>query len=102
VTPETTIGAASLMGGLITAVAMARWAVSPRRTRGRHRAGDRFVPLGELLPAWPQPARGAVVAQAFRHCPPCGRVVAVVLHQGGAQHCDNNHLTNPHTVRGDQ
>lgn len=41
-TPEITIGAASIMGSLIAATAAVRWAVSPAPVRGRHRR-DRSV-----------------------------------------------------------
>jgi hypothetical protein len=42
---------------------------------------------------FPQPAFGACVTQAFRHCRPCGADVPVVLHPSGAHTCQHGHTT---------
>jgi hypothetical protein len=91
-----TAGAAALTVMLtgLTSVAR-RW---PVRTRGRHRAVPRTVPLDELLgpPAWyttpdfaDVPVQG-VLAQAWRPCSgPCGGEMPSVLHRDGwtCGHC---------------
>ncbi|MEV8432033.1 hypothetical protein ACWHLZ_27895 [Streptomyces chartreusis] len=78
---------------------------------GRHRGpraeatAERIaVPLAGLsgLPPqrFPDVPHGAIAVQAFRHCPPCGGEVAVVLHAGGAYRCGSGHLTIP-TAKGE-
>lgn len=82
-----TVGAASLMGGLIVGTGLMRWAVAPPKAHGRHRAARVAVldevALEELLPPWPQPAYGAAVAQAWRDCPHCAKATAGVVHRDG-------------------
>jgi hypothetical protein len=82
-----TVGAASLMGALVFATGLVRWAVTPPVRRGRHRGrGDLVVPLAELMPDWPAPAPG-VVRQGFGECEPCGEVTAGVITRDGFR-CD--------------
>lgn len=92
---EVTVGAASLMGALVFATGVVRWAVAPvpesgrERPRRQHRARrvrrvEEYVPAGYLIPAfagagWPQPA--------FRHCIECRSTVPVLVHHG-AHRCD--------------
>lgn len=62
------------------------------------------VPLAGLasLPPqrFPDVPHGAVAAQAFRPCSPCGGDVAVVLHPKGAHRCGAGHITITSTTRG--
>lgn len=72
-TPQITLGAASLMGSLVVATAAVRWAVRPVTERGRHRR-----------------EYGAAAAQDFAYCLPCGAEVPVTVH-GDLLVCDNSH-----------
>ena len=91
--PEITIGAASLMGGLLVATAGVRWAIRPV-SKGRHRPVrvrpvEEYVPARDLIPAfagtgWPR--------TAFAHCIECQGTVPVVV-RGGAHRCDRGHVT---------
>lgn len=70
------------------------------RGKGQHRAipapARIEVPLDHLLrprSLFVDVPHGAVAAQAFRACRPCGGEVAVVLHPGGAYCCDRGHIT---------
>lgn len=91
---QITVGAASLMGALVAGTALIRWAVTPAGSRDRYRDGDTIeIPLAGLQPWWPEPAPGALAAQAFAWCPLCQGEVAVVLHREGAHRCDRNHVT---------
>lgn len=81
-----TVGAASLMGALVFATGLVRWAVTPPVRRGRHRGrGDLVVPLAELMPDWP-PVAG-VRKQGIAYCEPCGEVTAGVITRDGFR-CD--------------
>lgn len=84
--PQITIGAASLMGALVLGTGLVRWAVTPPRQKGQHRASRSvYVPLAGLMPAWPEPR--------FAYCSGCGSEVPVVVHPGGAHRCDCGHVT---------
>lgn len=88
-TPQITIGAASLMAALVGATGLVRWAVTPPRSRGQHRARRRvageYVPGHHLIPA--------LAEQAFADCLGCGAEVPVTVHPGGARRCDKGHVT---------
>lgn len=93
-----TVGATVLMGALAVGTGLIRWAVTPPRTGGRHRAPAFIeVPLDHLMPAWP--VYGAAAVQDFRHCPACGGDVPVVVHGDGAHRCERNHITITGGVR---
>ncbi|WP_033307387.1 hypothetical protein RFN58_07130 [Streptomyces iakyrus] len=79
--PQITLGAASLFGSLVVAVAALRWAVAPTRARNlaaRHRS------------VWPL-APGAVIVQAFAWCPTCSMDLPGTLH-GTTFRCPHGHL----------
>lgn len=61
-------------------------------------AGLASLPPQRLFPDVPH---GAIAAQAFRHCSPCGGDVAVVLHPKGAHRCGAGHVTITTIARGD-
>jgi hypothetical protein len=65
-----------------------RWAVTPVREPGRHR--DRHVQAvaaPAVLGDWPEPATGAVVAQAWRWCDECMRTEPALLHADDCWRC---------------
>ena len=81
-----TAGAASITAVLSVATLAVRWAVTPPRVRGRHRAGSCTVlddaSLDELLGEW-EPVYGAALAQAWHDCPHCGHATAGVRTRDG-------------------
>ena len=94
-------GISALSMSFVGAVALVRWAVTggqPNQHRGprRRKPVDEWVPAAELIPSfaegWPQPD--------FRHCIECQATVPVVVHTGGAYHCDYGHTT-VHTTTGE-
>jgi hypothetical protein len=92
VNEPTTVGGIVLIVSLAALFAVVRAWPGPD---GRHRsttAAVELVRLDDLMPDWPQPAYGAVVAQAFRHCRSCREVTPVVLHPG-AHTCTAGHVT---------
>lgn len=95
--PEITIGAASLMGALVGATAVVRWAVRPvsaGQHRGRRRPAEELVPAGVLIPAF---AGSGWPTAGFAHCVECRRTVPVVIH-GQAHRCDAGHTTIHTTI----
>jgi hypothetical protein len=90
VNEPTTVGGIVLIVSLAALFAVVRAWPGPD---GRHRStAVELVRLDDLMPDWPQPAYGAVVAQAFRHCRSCREVTPVVLHPG-AHTCTAGHIT---------
>jgi hypothetical protein len=75
--------AASLVGVLVLATGVVRWAVAPTRARnlaGGHRS------------VWPL-APGAVIVQAFAWCPVCSMNLPGTVH-GTTYRCPYGHLTD--------
>lgn len=68
-----TAGAAALMGSLIAATGMVRWAVRPVPARGRHRR-----------------EYGAAAPQQLVHCPACGGTTSATVH-GQLIRCTDGH-----------
>ncbi|HEY9353733.1 MAG TPA: hypothetical protein VIP28_10795 [Nocardioides sp.] len=87
-----TVGAASLMGALVFATGLVRWAVAPTAARNR-RANETTIeiPLAGLR-TWPEPMPVLLGTQTFRPCGGCRGEVAVVVH-GDAHRCDRGHVT---------
>lgn len=85
-------GIAVLSACFIVAAFAVRWAVTPVREPGRHRSRHvRAVAdgalLDDLLGDWPEPATGAVVAQAWRWCADCMRTEPALLHADDCWRC---------------
>ena len=80
-----TLGAAVLVAGVLAV----RWAFSPVREPGPRPDGHPTVetPLADLLGDWPEPATGAVVAQAWRWCENCMRSEPALLHADDCWRC---------------
>lgn len=80
-----TAGAAVLVAGVLAV----RWAFSPVREPAPHSDGHPTVEtsLAELLGDWPEPATGAVVAQAWRWCENCMRSEPSLLHADDCWRC---------------
>lgn len=77
--PEITIGAASLMGALVAATAVVRWAVRPVHV-GRHRP-VRVRPVAEYVPAC-----FLIPAQQYTaDCPDCGSNITIHTRTGDHQ-----------------
>lgn len=75
--PEITIGAASLMGALVAATAVVRWAVTPAPEPGLHRP-VRVRPAAEYVPAC-----FLIPAQQYTaDCPDCGSHVTIHTRTG--------------------
>jgi hypothetical protein len=80
VIPEVTVGAASLMGALVFATGVVRWAVTPVAKPGQHRARrsrpvrrvEEYVPAYLLVPA----------QQLSAPCPDCGSHVTITTTTG--------------------
>lgn len=74
---------------LVTGVLAVRWAFTPVREPGRHRAKDGItVPLDDLLgepSAYTHEFEHApsVIGRGFRYCPPCDRTTAGSLDKDG-------------------
>lgn len=80
-----TLGAAVLVAGVLAV----RWALSPAREPAPYSDGDITVvtPIADLLGEWPEPATGAVVAQAWRWCGECMRSEPSLLHADDCWRC---------------
>ena len=82
-----TLGAAVLVAGVLAV----RWAFSPVPVRDTapHDDGDITVEtsLDALLGGRPEPATGAVVAQAWRWCAECMRMEPSLLHADDCWRC---------------
>lgn len=87
-----TVGGAALMASLALGTGLIRWAVTPVRDKGRHRAPRMSVvlpdtALDELLGPWPEPASGRPVVWAFRECPESGLDEPHAMHADGSRTC---------------
>jgi hypothetical protein len=87
-----TVGAASLMGALVFATGLVRWAVAPTAARNRRSSETTIkIPLAGLQ-RWPELTPVQLGMQAFRPCAGCRAEVPVVVH-GDAHRCDRGHIT---------
>ena len=86
---QITIGAAVELAVLILGALYSRWWVSPLPESGPRSDGDITVetPLAALMGDWPEPATGAVVAQAWRWCGECMRSEPSLLHADDCWRC---------------
>lgn len=82
-------GIAVLTAVFVGATLAVRWALTPVRETSPYDDGEVTVitPIAELLNAWPEPAAGAVVAQAWRWCAECMRMEPVLLHAADCWRC---------------
>lgn len=80
-----TLGAAVL----VAAVLAVRWALTPVRDTTPYDDDHPTVetPLDQLMGDWPEPAMGAVVAQAWRWCAECMRMEPSLLHADDCWRC---------------
>lgn len=80
-----TLGAAVL----VAAVLAVRWALTPVRDTTPYADDHPTVetPLDQLMGDWPEPATGAVVAQAWRWCAECMRMEPSLLHADDCWRC---------------
>ncbi len=82
------IGAAVELAALIVAALYSRWWVRPLPEAGPVDGEVTVVtPIAELMDAWPEPAAGALVAQAWRWCPNCVRKESGLLHSADCWRC---------------
>lgn len=82
-------GIATLSAVFVVATLAVRWAVTPVREPGRHSDDHDTVvtPIADLMGDWPEPATGAVVAQAWRWCAECMRMEPSLLHADDCWRC---------------
>lgn len=82
-------GIAVLSAVFVIATLAVRWALTPVRETSPYDDGEVTVitPIAELLEDWPEPATGALVAQAWRWCPNCVRKEAGLLHSADCWRC---------------
>lgn len=82
-------GIAVLSAVFVVATLAVRWAVTPVRESAPYAYDHETVEtsLAELLGDWPEPATGAVVAQAWRWCENCMRSEPSLLHADDCWRC---------------
>lgn len=82
-------GIGVLSAVFVGATLLARWAVTPVRETAPYSDGHPTVEtsLGDLTGDWPEPATGAVVAQAWRWCEECMRSEPSLLHADDCWRC---------------
>lgn len=88
---QITVGAAAIMAGLTITTLGTRWYVKPlgEHRKPRTRAVLDDASLDELLPPWPEPVHGPVVAQEWRDCPRCDNTESCTRNRDGwlCGHC---------------
>jgi hypothetical protein len=82
-------GIATLTAVFVVVVLAGRWWNTPVRSTSPYVDGHPTVetPLIELMGDWPEPATGAVVAQAWRWCADCMRMEPSLLHADDCWRC---------------
>lgn len=83
------VGLAVLSAVFVGIVLTARWWATPAAEAGPYDDDQDTVvtPLDALLGGWPEPAMGAVVAQAWRWCAECMRMEPSLLHADDCWRC---------------
>jgi hypothetical protein len=89
VTDRLHAGIAVLAAVFVGATLAVRWAFTPVRDTvpGIDDHPTVETPLAELVGDWPEPATGAVVAQAWRWCAECMRMEPSLLHADDCWRC---------------
>lgn len=85
------VGAFAIVASISTVAISTRWYVRPLGEHRKPRVGAVLdeTSLEDLLPPWPEPDHGEVVAQEWRDCPRCDNAESCIRHWDGwlCGHC---------------